>query len=67
MTMATSQKDPRSYSTLERFQDDETVRAPQALGPAITFGFDDTLEVDGAHSAPEVNIYMGMESELCLA
>lgn len=60
MTMATPQEDPRSYSTLERFQDDETLRAPQALGPATTVGFDDALEVDGADSAPEVSIHMCM-------
>lgn len=64
--MATPQEDPRSYSTLERFQDDETVRAPQALGPATTVGFDDTLEVDGANSAPEVSIHMCMSFRLCL-
>ena len=67
MTMARLQERPRSYSTLERFQDDETVRAPQALGPATTAGFDDTPEVDSASCAPEVSIHMCMGSELWLS
>ena len=66
MTMAGLQEDPRSYSTLERLQDDETVRAPQALGPATTASFDDTPEVDGPNAAPEVSIHMCMRFELCL-
>ena len=68
MTMARLQEDPRSYSTLERLQDDETVRAPQALGPATTASFDDTPEVDGPNAAPEVSTYihMCMRFELCL-
>ena len=61
--MATLQEDPRSYSTLQRFQDDETVKAPQALGPATTVGFDETPEVDGAKLAPEVSMYMCIGSE----
>ena len=64
--MATLQEEPRSYSTLERLQDDETIRAPQALGPATTAGFDDTPEVDSANSAPEVSIHLCMGFELCL-
>ena len=66
MTMATLQEDPRFYSTLERFQDDETVKAPQALGPATTVGFDETPEVDGVNLAPEVSMYMCIGSELYL-
>ena len=66
MTMAMLQEGPRTYSTLERFQDDETVRAPQALGPATTAGFDNTPEVDGTISAPEVSIHECMCFELRL-
>ena len=58
MTMPEHQKPHELFSTLERFQDDETARAPQALGGAITIelsdGFDDALELDAAHAAPEV-------------
>ena len=53
--MTRLQEDRISYSTLERFRDDDTVRAPQALGPATTVGFDHTPELDGANSAPEVS------------
>ena len=58
MTMATLQEFSRTYSTLERFQDDQTVRAPQALGPATTVAFDATPEVDGAPLGPEVSIHI---------
>ena len=64
--MATLQEEPRSYSTLERLQDDQTIRAPQALGPATTAGFDDTPEVDGTNSAPEKIIHMCLGFESCL-
>ena len=66
MTMVRLPERPRSYSTLERFQDDETVRAPQALGPATTASFEDTPEVDGATSAPEVSTHVCVGSELWL-
>ena len=52
--MARLQEGRRSYSTLERLRDDDTVRAPQALGPATTVGLDNAPELDGANSAPEV-------------
>ena len=55
MVMARIQEDGGPYSTLERLRDDETVRAPQALGPATVVGFDNTPELDGANSAPEVS------------
>ena len=66
MTMAGLQEGPRSYSTLERLQDDETVRAPQALGPATTVAFDATPEVDGAPLGPEVSIHECLHFELRL-
>lgn len=39
---------------LERFQDDETARAPEPHGAATTVGFVDTPELDNALLAPEV-------------
>ena len=53
--MARLPGDQVSYSTLELFRDDNTSRAPQALGPLTTVGFDNTPELDGANSAPEVS------------
>ena len=53
--MAGIQEDGGPYSTLERLRDDDTVMAPQALGPATIVGFDNTPEIDGANSAPEVS------------
>ncbi|KAM0799054.1 hypothetical protein BDR22DRAFT_890875 [Usnea florida] len=54
--MAGLKENRRSHSTLEWFGSDGTVGVPQALGPAITVGFDSTPEVDGATSAPEVRL-----------
>ena len=54
--MAGLHEDRRPHSTLEWLGSDVTVGALQALGPAITVGFDNTPELDGARSAPEVSI-----------
>ena len=53
--MAGLQENQRSHSNLERLRDDDTGRAPQALGPATIVGFDNGLELDGAKLAPEVS------------
>ena len=53
--MAGLQEDRSFHSTLERLRDDDTGRAPQALGPAIIVGFDKGSELDGAVLAPEVS------------
>ena len=53
VVMAGLHEDRRSYPTLEWIGSDGTIRAPQALGPAITVGFDNTPELDVAVSAPE--------------
>ena len=53
--MAGLKENRRSHSTLEWLGSDATVGVPQALGPAITVGFDNTPELDGATSAPEVS------------
>ena len=47
---------PNKYevSALERFQDDETARAPEPSGAATTVGFVDAHELDNALFAPEV-------------
>ena len=55
MIMAKTQEDGGPYSTLERLGDDDTIRAPQALGPATIVNFENDPELDGANSAPEVS------------
>ena len=58
MTLFGHQEALEPFSTLERFQDDETARAPQPLGNAITVELidfsTDALELDTAHSVSEV-------------
>ena len=58
MTLFGHQEAHEPFSTLESFRDDETARAPQPLGNAITVELidvsTDALELDVAHSAPEV-------------
>ena len=55
VVIAGLQEDRRFHSTLERLRDDDTIRAPQALGPATIVGFDNGPELDGANIAPEVS------------
>ena len=55
MVMASTQQDGEPYSTLERLRDDDTIRVPQALGPATIVGFESGPELHGASLAPEVS------------
>lgn len=64
VTMTGLQEDRRSYSTLEWLGSDGTAGVPQALGPAVTVGFDNTPELDGTASAPEVSNCMTTQTTL---
>ena len=55
VVMAGFQEDRRFHSTLERLRDDDTLRAPQALGPETVVGFENGPELDDAHLSPEVS------------
>lgn len=53
--MARLHPNNQEIPALERFQDDETARAPESCGAATTVGFIDAPELDHALSAPEVS------------
>ena len=59
MVMAGLQEDRKFHSTLERLRDDDSGRAPQALGPVTIVGFDNGFELDGSKLAPEVSSLHG--------
>ena len=56
--MASLHPEWQEVSALERIQDDETVRAPDLYGAAITVGFINAPELVNALLAPEVCEYV---------